>query len=310
LTNKLVILGIAVLALAEILTVAGVVDLGLYLPGIEYQAAHILGHPKAVVGRLCVLGGFLCAMYLYSLKAPFWYVVIGLMVAGLLFSGSRAGILGLGVGLGVLGLRGRFGAKVGALAVLGVVVAGVVVLWHVAPERFERILADPYASLLGGRMSRWRIWVWTLSYLLTHAHVILTGVGFMNFQYALYGRGVPAQHGHNDYLTAFTELGLVGGVLFILFIYRLAKAAHRRLKATYRRRKWEALCFTAALGALVVTSLFEYCFDFAAGSLPMNRIFAMVFGVNTACWLQEAHQVEVWDLEAPQELGPYAGVEV
>jgi O-antigen ligase len=295
-TCKVIVVAITALAVCQIVTFLGIADMALYLPGEEYQQAHIVGHAKAVVGRLYVAGFFVCLILLYrSAGSVFYLGAMATMVTAIYCSGSRAALLGAMVGTVVFTLKARLGGKLVAGILIAFALASVTHLVALDPERAEQFLQvvrDPT------RNARWIIWTWVLQYLAAHPITLITGVGFTNFNYALASQGAVGQHAHNDVLTCLTELGFVGTVVFIMYLYYLARSLLFKLGHSTGRERWEALCLSAAFAGFLVTGLFEPTFYYSPGAMGMQRIFAVLFGMYTAWWLQQTNTASV-----PVQLG-------
>ena len=302
LAYKLIVVAILILAVSHFLTFFGIKDMGLYLPGLEYQEAHMLGHAKSAQGRLYLVGIFVTAILLYRRKsAPIYIMALAVMVAALLFSGSRAAFVGLVAGASVLMISGKLAGRLTGVLTFVFIVFGFWLLTTLDPtriERFSQIAQAPFGN------PRWLIWRATFVYLLTHPYLLLTGVGFTNFRYALVGERI-AEHAHNDTITCLTELGLIGAGLFLFYLYYLARAIRRRMRYTVRGERWEASCLAAIFVAFLVTSLFEQSYYYSFGATCMLRILAVLFGTSTALWIQQAYvESEEYDeafLEAAAE---------
>jgi O-antigen ligase len=94
-----------------------------------------------------------------------------------------------------------------------------------------------------------------LSYLADNPDIVFFGVGFMNWRYTLspvseiYG-------GHNNYLTAFAELGLFGFIVFCFVIIKGIWSAWKSLK----QNQPFSQCYMAIFVGLCAASFFEDIF--------------------------------------------------
>ncbi|HEY3176826.1 MAG TPA: O-antigen ligase family protein [Candidatus Polarisedimenticolia bacterium] len=152
------------------------------------------------------------------------------MVAGLLFSRSRAGIVSAGVGLCVLTiLSGRGKARRFAMSLIAIVVI-VGALYAVAAgaeplmSRFDRTMQD-----LTGSQGRLPLWGDAAR---SAAAFAATGSGLLAFEQvfpALRTREDPQlrRHAHNDYLEVAAELGLPGLALALLLVARFFRETLR-----------------------------------------------------------------------------------
>jgi len=298
LVYKLILLAVLILAVCQIFDFLGIANLGLHLRGIEWQMAHILGQVKAAAGRLYLMGIFVTLILFYRpMFAPFYFAALGTMTIALLFNGSRAGFVGIVVGLIIVGMRIRFSGKILAAVLLALIPLAFSVLMKVSPERIQS-----FSLLLEGPTTnpRWVIWKWIIPYILVHPHVWFTGVGFSNFRYALVAQEV-AEHAHNDFLTCITEMGFGGLILFCGFVFSFGRGIRDRIKHTTGEPMWEAVCFYGIFVGYLMTSFFESTFYFSAGLMPMQRIVAVLFGTTMAWWVQQDYMAETED-ESDAEL--------
>ncbi|MFQ5590205.1 MAG: O-antigen ligase family protein [Phycisphaerae bacterium] len=294
--SKAAILAITGLAVCQILTFFGVADLQLYLPRKGYEYMHIVGHPKAAAGRLFMVGVFLCVMRLRrTASAPVYLAALAAIVVAGYACGSRAALVGTGVGILVFAALANVGGKFFATLFILAAVSAVPWLASIDVERseqFAEILVSPAEN------PRWVIWDWTVRYLFSHPPVFLTGVGFSNFYYGLYSEWTIAEHGHNDLLTCLTELGVLGLILFACYLLFLGRDILRSIRVSTGRGRWEALCLGAILGGFLATGFFEASMYYSVGAMPMQRIVAILFGVFTARWQQQWHEDRAWPYDA------------
>ena len=305
-TQKCIVLGIAILAVMQIITFLDIKNMGLALPWQEYQQSRMLGHSKAAAGRLYVLGIFTSVILLYrKITAPLVLGMLVTIIIGLLASGSRAAFLGLLVGTSVFFFTGRLPGLISSVVVVILLIISLSVVSAADPERIQRFF-EIGTSEAGA--PRWLIWQSTLSYIRDHFYILFSGVGFVNFRYALIG-DVIAEHGHNDFLTALTELGFIGFALFVVSFMTLAKTLFKRIFVTMSEERWEAVCLSAVILGLLITSLFESTLYFGPGLLPMQRIVALLFGTATARWIQEDYfgyvDMEIQIPDSIEEQRPY-----
>jgi O-antigen ligase len=286
---KLILITISGLAICQILDFLGIKKLALYVPWEVYQQAHILGHPKASAGRLYVMGIFLAMSLMYrSWKIGIYFILLTIITTALLFSGSRAALIGITVGFMFFVYKGKMAWKVFSLIILALVPIIFIVLENINPERVESFSG---AATNPSQNLRWPIWEWTIKNLIENPYILVTGVGFSNFRYALikkaYAGTYEIEHAHNDYLTCLTEMGLFGLMIFIWYLSRLGKEIYGRIKYTSGHYHWQAVCVSCILTGLLASSLFEFSLYYSAGSVSMQRIFAILVGSFTAFWAQQ-----------------------
>jgi O-antigen ligase len=147
-----------------------------------------------------------------------------LVVAVILASGSRGGLLGLGAGAVVLALGMRGTARLAAVSAVAVAVAG---LWLFSPSFQARVesmtnLEDDYN--LTDEVGRKAVWERGRQYIRENP---VLGVGAGNFPVAegeyfrvtyIGLRGGKWSSAHNAYIQAYAELGLIGGTLFVAML--------------------------------------------------------------------------------------------
>jgi O-antigen ligase len=183
-------------------------------------------------------------------------------VAGLMLTLSRGGIVGAGISLAILlawaPFRRYAGAILLALALFALVNVG--------------SLQDSSAALVAQRLGtlntegirdnpRTKIWRATPDIIADHAF-LGTGMGNFGEVSPRYGirdlGGFAYDHAHNIVLTFAAETGLVGGFLFLAFVFSVARAGMRALRVGNWPGFAPALAVVAALTGLFVTSLGEY----------------------------------------------------
>ena len=303
---RTVLFSIVLLAICQIVTFLKIKDLSLFLPWDVYQRMHIVGHSKAAAGRLYVMGIFLAMAVMYrSWKILLYVVYFAIVTMELLFSGSRAALVAVIFGFVIFVLRGDFFWKVFALIFLALIPVGFILLQEISPERvqsFAEIIRDPTIS------SRWQIWSWSLQNLFENPQILITGVGFSNFRYALIAK-TDIFHGHNDFITCVTEIGMIGLAIFVWYLVRLLKDVGGRIKHASGEYRWQAICMSSILVGFLVSSLFEFSLYYSSGSVPMQRTFAIMFGVFTAFWVQQDSLAEQADSEYVEELEQFGSAD-
>jgi O-antigen ligase len=162
---------------------------------------------------------------------------IGLMLVGIVKTGSRGGFIGLLVVGGLILMRGSKQARKYALAAL---VTGVILFAAVAPASYwSRISTiynyeQDYNFTMKEKNSRFAIWSTGLRIFASHP---LTGVGISCFgiahmKYSETGLDISP---HNSFVQVATELGVIGLALFVTIIavsVREARRVRRRFAAS------------------------------------------------------------------------------
>jgi O-antigen ligase len=209
---------------------------------------------------------------MYKSLNPLYLFSLSIIVLGIIFAGSRGSLLVVLSGIGVFLVYGRMaGSALGALAVI-VVVLAIGVAYSLNEDSVLRFAGTFDEDKVSNLSSRLDIWQSTLLYWALNPWVLVTGVGAMNFAYAVSLPGIQAEHAHSDYLTVTTELGLLGLVFLLGFVVAFLKTMRIRVRSTDGRTRWEHLCFFAAFLGLTAASLFETTFYIHTGSIPMLRV--------------------------------------
>ena len=223
----------------------------------------------------------------HRLKWPL-AAVLGFLLLVELATLSRSGLLGLGVGLLVLALPYRRFAWSRALLVpLGAVA---VVLAYVVYSRwhfFSVVLRSRIET--GGKSSSAHFAVYDFIPKIIHSHPLL-GLGLNNFSvYYEFVTGKTNWGPHSFYVALIVETGLIGFVLFLLFLRylfvrlqaarRLGRLLDRAGDPMGRRVRPLAWGFTAALAGTMAANLFYltmqfyYFYGFAALVLALPIVF-------------------------------------
>jgi len=221
----------AVYALAQTLMgrseiVAGVQGTGTYVNRNHFAGLLEMVLPLAVVMGLGTGGG---GGREHSTAKRGLFLFLGiLLAAGIVTSRSRMGILSALVSLTVLllvlvGSRRTYSR--GAVAVLAVLLASLVLVAWVGLEPVLERFAALEHDLRVEEVGRWAIWKDTVALIREHP---LTGTGFGSYDITV--TRVQSSHldrflnyAHNDYLQLVAELGIVGAglvLLPILWIFR------------------------------------------------------------------------------------------
>lgn len=247
------------------------------------RATASFAHPNVLAFALILSLAPAMAM---SLVGPRWRRLLMsalpvAIIAGLVFTLARGGIIGAVVSLATLMAWPRFRRMaLLALGVLGIVVA----------LNFNTIYRAREVSLVRERLStlnvqgvrvnpRIRIWQKTPAMIADHFWL---GVGEGNYSIVSprYGLldigGLHYDHAHDIFLTIAAETGIFGLAFFLWFVYAVGRSAGRAVRS---RGPPFALATGAALLGLLVTSLGEY-------PPRTNDILALIMfevGVIIAC---------------------------
>lgn len=220
-----------------------------------------------------------------------WLFSVVMMAVALIFSGSRGGVLALGIQLLAMMLIAVWAQRRGlseeiSLAgnklIAGGALAAVLllVLWigyEPLAKRFSLLRRGASEYSLVTRTEYWR-GAWQM--IQDHP---LTGVGLGAFPaaYPAYGRSSVKnerlEHTHNDYLQLLTDGGLIGGLIGLWFLFELFRTARRQFQQLERARSQDralALGGYVALLGIAVHSLLDFNLQIAANAL----LFLLVIG--------------------------------
>jgi len=258
-----------------------------------YRPNALTGDPNHLGVMLIVPLLILIPVYLrlergHRLRWPL-AALLGFLLVVLLATLSRSGLLGLGVGLLILAvpyrrffIRARFLVPVGAVFTL---------LAAVVYER-RHFFATVISSRvhLGGNSTSIHLGIYDFVPQVLHSHPLL-GLGLNNFSvYYQFVTGKTNWGPHSFYIAALVEGGIVGAVIFAVFLWYLFRrlAATRALgreltisgdplDARVRPLAWgmtAALAGTLASNAFYLTMQFYYFYAFAALLLAAPLVFS------------------------------------
>lgn len=201
------------------------------------------------------------------------FLIVPLMVVALLFSQSRAGILGAFVGMvalvGILRLasgRFRWGLRITLILLISLVAI------YGGKIGFDQIV-ERFLQIESGAGSRMEIWEQTWEMVSDHP----AGVGLGNYEvvepvYVDPGPGIRYRHDHNDYLQLVAEAGWIGAITlvagFLMFLVRGIRRAGRIGFDVGRFRLLVAVGALAGLCSMALHGFFDFNFQ-----IPSNQVF-------------------------------------
>jgi O-antigen ligase len=258
-----------------------------------YRPNALTGDPNHLAVMLCIPLLTLLPVYLrlergHRLRVPL-AVVLGFLFLVMLSTLSRSGLLGLGVGLLVLAIPYRRRLVSRALVVpLGAVTAVLVGVVWTHRHYFEVLIKSRVQT--GGRSESAHFGVYDFVPQVIHSHPLF-GLGLNTFSvYYEFVTGKSNWGPHSFYVALIVETGLVGAVVFLLFLRYLfarlhaARALGRRLAAEgaavarrVRPLAWgmtAALAGTMAANFFYLTMQFYYFYAFAVLVLALPIVFA------------------------------------
>lgn len=226
-----------------------------------------LGAPGLSVNSVGAIGALIipiiimCILFCATNKLQRGIFVIGLLSIFLnfLFSLSRAGILGLLLGLifFFFKLKGRVRLKIAKFVIFFVIVLGVI-LSNIDLPTISRIYVFSFTDL--NAISRLQIWKDTILKMFSSPSGLLLGVGMFGNRLLL-GSSLPSQydHAHNFFIQLFLETGLIGVFLFIFILVYIFKALLKIMKIQYDNKfRWFSLGFVSGLLGFFTASFLDY----------------------------------------------------
>lgn len=224
------------------------------------------GSPNRIGANIAATFPILVLLLLYKPLGPWRLLLIastGLLLYVLPVTGSRAGLLGFMIALLWLWWTSR---RRIASAVVGMI--ALAILFATLPEEYQQ----RYATLTSSRIdasSRGRIdtWVDGLNMVVDRP---LLGVGINSFRAAHDIRDGWALDAHNMYLQILAEVGLIGALPFLAFLFQLLVLNRRAARMLEKEPAWrfERLILQglfAGLLAFLVTAMF--------GTQYINRLW-------------------------------------
>lgn len=227
-----------------------------------------------------------------------WLFAVVMMAVALLFSGSRGGVLALGVqvltmmivaiwvqqrgldeGISLAGNKLIAGGALAAVLLL--------VLWIGYEPLVKRFSLLQQGTGEYSLVTRTEYWQGAWQMFTDHP---LTGVGLGVFPtaYPAYGRSSVKnerlEHVHNDYLQLLTDGGLIGGLIGLWFLVELIRVARRQFRHFSQLRSYERALmlggYVAILG-IAVHSFLDFNLQIAANALLFLFVLAMTVSIGS-----------------------------
>lgn len=214
-----------------------------------------------------------------------WLLAATVMVAGLLFSLSRMGIISAVASLAVMAAFGGFQRKAGLWVAAGIMASGIIlVLWMGAGPVLGRFgtVSEEYAS---ADESRWSLWKDTARLIGWHPF-LGSGLGtfpvaFTRVQSTFLGQFV--NHAHNDYLELASDLGIPAAALFFGSAGTLlARAARKATLAEVSFERAMALGCLGSIAAILLHSLADFNLYIPANALVFSLILGLAASIPAA----------------------------
>lgn len=305
-----------VLSIIVIVDFAGIADLRLTGREIVFdESVHrgALGFQRATLGLMLFAAIFLTFAMTqttgsYTLKMA-GYGSLPVLIAALLFSFSRAAMLGMtvsGVSL-VLTLGGRRAFKGLIIACLG----AIVIAWVVGqfPEVRERATFWFTGEMSFYDVSSGRVqgWIELLRWISRNPLIVLTGCGFQNFNYyvKIEEAGTYLAYAHNNYLHILVEEGILGFIVFIVWMLSIFRwlVSWKRSVSDSKQRTIAGV-MVSLMGGLFVTCLTQESLAPSPTVIPFTTHFYLILGLwvsyyrSTMCELYESTDMMVGEQSA------------
>jgi O-antigen ligase len=230
-------------------------------------------------------------------RAPLYAFAAALMCIAIVMTNSRGGMLSMVAEIVFLVLvsvrvgrkRGREGeegegpkvSRVRALALrAGLAFAMVVAvvfgaLYFGGEDALSRLVGTVNAA--DPTTGRAHFWKGTVEIIKDHP-LVGTGLGSFSAVYPRYDTGngmYRLEQAHNDYLQILSDAGIVGGVLGLLFVVWLFRAALARMQSHDRFRRGVALGALAGCAGVLVHSFFDFTLHALANALMFLVLAAL-----------------------------------
>lgn len=224
-------------------------------PDVKTRIYSVFGNPNILAEYLIMIIPISISLFWFSKKAHkkmvFLITSLILMLA-LILTLSRGGWLGFAFGIFV------FILLIEKRLLLSIIPVTLGALYFLPQSILNRILS---IGNLADSSNSYRIRMWSITWNIIKDHW-LVGVGFGHLPFKAtfetYIRTMPTYHAHNTYLETMAEMGILGFIVFISFIFILYKYSIKKLiKGKDRYIKTMAAGVLAGLSSVLVHGAVE-----------------------------------------------------
>ena len=195
-------------------------------PDVKTRIYSVFGNPNILAEYLIMIIPISISLFWFSKKAHkkmvFLITSLILMLA-LILTLSRGGWLGFAFGIFV------FILLIEKRLLLSIIPVTLGALYFLPQSILNRILS---IGNLADSSNSYRIRMWSITWNIIKDHW-LVGVGFGHLPFKAtfetYIRTMPTYHAHNTYLETMAEMGILGFIVFISFIFVLYKYSIKKL---------------------------------------------------------------------------------
>ncbi|MDY3118453.1 MAG: O-antigen ligase family protein [Peptoniphilus sp.] len=248
---------------------------------IRARAYSVFGNPN-IFAEYLVMAIPLTVGIFWSTKRDgvrlLFFGMFAVQVLSLVMTMSRGGWLGLAVAAFVFVCLVRKELLLLAIPVLG---AGVFLVPESIVSRFMTIfnLADSSTS--------YRFKIWEITETMIHDHFFIgLGLGHLPFKmvFEQYIRTMPIYHAHNTFLEVFAEMGIIGFLLFVVFVASIfVNLARYPLKSDDAYIKIMGAAVSASFAGMLFHGLFENIFYMTKITTTFWLLLAVTFALVRIC---------------------------
>ncbi len=195
-------------------------------PDIKTRVYSVFGNPNILAEYLIMIIPISAALFWYSKKIhkkAIFLITSLILTIALVLTLSRGGWVGFAFGIFIFIILIE---KKLLLALIPIALLGI---YFLPQSIINRILT---IGNLGDSSNAYRIRLWKITLeIIRDNWLVGVGFGYIPFKttFETYIRTMPAYHSHNTYLQTMGEMGILGLIVFVMFIFVLYKYAIKRL---------------------------------------------------------------------------------